>query len=209
MITRWEAWYSEANLDKDPRIQEAPPSQCAAAAAREFLARGKRFVLDLACGIGRDTFCLASHGLSVIGSDAAFNGLRVAERSQTERGMNLALVAADARRLPFRDRSLEGIYCFGLLHEFTGERKEADVSLVMGEIMRLLCTDGILILAVLGGDPQTGLPAVQLFTREMFAHATHGFQAIEIREYDDIGCTGRSDYHVWYGVFARPGTPRR
>jgi ubiquinone/menaquinone biosynthesis C-methylase UbiE len=74
-----------------------------------FPAKKKRFALDLACGVGRDTFHLASSGLDVIGVDASFRGLRVAQRVKSGRGMVLALVTADGRYLPFRDRSFEGV----------------------------------------------------------------------------------------------------
>ena len=203
MITRWDEWFSEDNLSKDERILAAPPSKCAEKAAVAFLARGIRFILDLACGIGRDTFHLESRGLVVIGVDAAFNGLRVAQRTRSQRGAVSELVAADARHLPFKDGSLKGVYCFGLLHEFVGERSEEDVAEVMSEIARLLCDQGILVLTVVAGEPEAGLPHVQLFTRQMFEQATQGWQALEIEAYDDIGCTGRPNYHIWYGVFEK------
>jgi hypothetical protein len=61
----------------------------------------------------------------------------------------------------------------------------------------------VLVLTVLSGEAEAGLPKVQFFTRQMFEHATKGLQPIDVREYDDVGCTGRADYHVWYGVFER------
>ena len=203
MITRWDKWYSEDNLSKDERILAAPPSQCAENAAMEFLARKKRRILDLACGVGRDTFRLESHGLLVVGVDASFNGLRVAQQIKLERGAISEFVTADARRLPFGDGSFEGVYCFGLLHEFTGEGKDGAVEAIMGEVKRLLCDDGLLVLTVLSGEPEAGLPHVQLYTRQMFEQATQGFQAIEVKMYDDVGCTGRTDYHVLYGMFEK------
>jgi len=203
MLTRWDPWFSDDNLAKDSRILAAPPSKCAESAALEFLARGKRFILDLACGIGRDTFCLESHDLSVVGVDAAFNGLRVAQQAKLKQCAGTELVVADARCLPFKDGSFDGVYCFGLLHEFTSEHKEEDVTHVMSEIKRLLCNEGILVLTVLSGEPQAGLPLVQLFTRQMFEQATQNLQAIEIKMYDDVGCTGRPNYHIWYGVFEK------
>ena len=203
MITRWDKWYSEDNLSKDERILAAPPSQCAENASAEFLARGKRHILDLACGVGRDTLHLEISGLAVIGTDASLNGLRVAYQIKLERGAISELVNADARHLPFRDGSFEGVYCFGLLHEFTGEHREEDVGAVMSEINRLLCDEGVLVLAVLAGDPEEGLPAVQLFTRRMFEHATRCLLPLEIKMYNDVGCTNRPDYRIWYGLFER------
>lgn len=203
MLTRWNKWYSKENLSRDERILAAPPSQCAENAAMEFLARKKRRILDLACGVGRDTFHLESHGLLVVGVDASFNGLRVAGQIKLERGAISEFVTADARQLPFGDGSFEGVYCFGLLHEFTSERKDKDVERVMEEIKRLLCKDGILVLTVLSGKPKEGLPSVQLFTRQMFERATRGWRPVEIKMYNDVGCTNRTDYHIWYGLFEK------
>ena len=203
MLTRWDKWFSQDNLDKDERILAAPPSLCAQNAAGKFLSRGKLSVLDLACGIGRDTFYLEERGLHVTGVDASLNGLRAAAQIRMKRNASAGLVAADARRLPFQTSSFDGMYCFGLLHEFTGERKHEDVAQVMAEIRRVLCPQGILVLAVLSGDAEEGLPAVQLFTRQMFAQATQGWQPLEIRAYNDIGCTSRPDYHIWYGLLEK------
>lgn len=97
MITRWDKWFSEGNLSKDERILSAPPSQCAENAALAFSTRGKQFILDLACGVGRDTFYLESRGLAVIGADASLNGLRVAQQVRLERGAISEFVSADAR----------------------------------------------------------------------------------------------------------------
>jgi SAM-dependent methyltransferase len=120
LLTRWDKWYAQDNLDKDARILAAPPSLCAQNAAREFLSRGKRRVLDLACGVGRDTFYLVERGLDVTGVDASLNGLRAASQIRLKHNLSAVLTAADARRLPFKAGSFEGVYCFGLLHEQAG-----------------------------------------------------------------------------------------
>ena len=201
MVTRWDKWFSGENLAQDERILAAPPTQTAGQAARAFLARKTRTVLDLACGVGRDTFYLESHGLWVVGVDASINGLQAARRRKLDRGATADLVLADARHLPFKAGSFEGVYCFGLLHEFTGESRAGAVEGLMGEVRRSLAGQGVLVLTALAGEPEAGLPAVQLHTREMFQNATVGFEAIEVKRYDDIGCTGRQDYTIWYGLF--------
>jgi ubiquinone/menaquinone biosynthesis C-methylase UbiE len=203
MVTRWDKWFSDDNLVTDKRILAAPPSQSAVNAGRMFVARHKRFILDLACGIGRDTFYLESCGLEVIGVDASAAGLRAALQNGAKWAAVAKLAMADARHLPFRDGSFEGVFCFGLLHEFTDEGKEKDVELVMGEIKRLLLDKGVLVLAVLSGEPEAGLPAVQLYTRQMFDRVTKNLQVLVVEMCDDVGCTGRSDYHIWYGVFEK------
>ena len=203
MVTRWDAWFTDENLAQDERILSAPHSQSAEKAARAFLARNKRIILDLACGVGRDTFYLEISGLVVVGVDASLNGLRVAQRLRAERGAASDLVLADARNLPFRDGSFGGVYCFGLLHEFTGEGRDEAVDRLISEIGRASGDGGVLVLTTLAGEPGAGLPAVQLHTREMFENATAGFKAIEINWHDDIGCTGRPDYRIWYGLFEK------
>jgi hypothetical protein len=61
------------------------------------------------------------------------------------------------------------------------------------------------MLTVLAGEPEAGLPHVQLFSEAMFLAATAPFMCIEQRLVDDVGCTGSRDYRVWYGVFERGG----
>lgn len=203
MLTRWDEWYSDENLRSDQRILAAPPSRSAEMAAGEFLRRGKRHILDLACGVGRDTFHLEKRGLSVIGADASFNGARVAHTTRLALHADVHFAVADARSLPFRNASFEGIYCFGLLHEFTGEHKGDDVQAVVSEARRVLSDQGIFVLTVLSGDPQAGLPAVQLFTRLMLGQLMAGWRITEVQLFDDIGCTNRPDYSIWYGLFEK------
>jgi ubiquinone/menaquinone biosynthesis C-methylase UbiE len=203
MLTRWDDWYSNNNLRRDKRILAAPPSHSAEIAAGEFLKRGKHCILDLACGVGRDTFYLEKRGLSVTGADAALNGAKAAGKTRSALGANAQFTVADARHLPFENGRFDGVYCFGLLHEFTGEHKTDDVKKVISEARRVLSTQGILILTVLAGDPQTGFPAVQLFSRPMFEQVMVDWHLIELKLFDDIGCTNRADYAIWHGLFEK------
>ncbi len=203
MLTRWDEWYSRENLSADERILAAPASRSAELAVDEFKLRRKQRILDLACGVGRDTFHLKSGGLSPIGVDASFNGLLVASKTRKVLDAEVEFVNADARCLPFSDDCFDGIYCFGLLHEFTSQDKAGEIGRVISETRRLLRPKGILILTVAAGDPQAGLPQVQLFSRKMFEQAMDGWQTLEIQEFDDVGCTNRTDYHIWNGVFEK------
>ena len=203
MLTRWDEWYSRENLSADERILAAPASRSAELAVDEFKLRGKRRILDLACGVGRDTIHLKSGGLSMIGVDASFNGLLAASQTRKVLNAQVEFVNADARCLAFSDDCFDGIYCFGLLHEFTSQDKVGEIGRVISETRRLLRPEGIFILTVAAGDPQAGLPRVQLFSRNMLEQAMDGWQTLEIQEFDDVGCTNRTDYHIWYGVFEK------
>jgi ubiquinone/menaquinone biosynthesis C-methylase UbiE len=197
-LTRWQKFY----LD-DPNILSIPNTECARQAVELFQKHHVHTILDLGCGTGRDTLPFAQQGMTVFGIDAAGSGLLLAQKRMLDTGCGLNLTQADARRLPFADTSFEGVYCFGLLHEFTGITARDDVRSVLSEIYRVLQSFGMLILAVIAGEPEQGLPHVQMFDEQMFDQATSLFQRIDKRLYSDIGCTGRSDYKVWYGQFVR------
>jgi ubiquinone/menaquinone biosynthesis C-methylase UbiE len=197
-MTRWEEFFRD-----DPRILSVGPTQCARTAAAELQKRGLATVLDLGCGTGRDSIFLAAQGFSVKGVDAARSGLEIARRVSTEQTARVEFIEADARELPFANESFDAVYCFGLLHEFTGDMREADVTKVMTEIRRVLKPGGLLVLAVLAGEPADGMPQVHLFTEATFDRATAAFQLVEKCRVRDVGCTGRPEYVVWRGLFER------
>jgi ubiquinone/menaquinone biosynthesis C-methylase UbiE len=203
MITRWDAWYSDDNLKKDAGILAALPSRCAKNAAVTFRQRGIYQILDVACGVGRDTAFFKEQGLLPIGVDASFNGLKAAYHLKMAPGEMAKFVTADARCLPFKNASFDGIYCFGLLHEFVGADKDDNIGRVIAEIKRLLCKNGVLAIAALAGNPEDGLPQVQLFTQQMFENAMAGWTVIEIKCIEDVGCTNKTGYRVWSGLFKK------
>ena len=197
-MTRWEQFFQE-----DERALSVPPSYSVRNAVGVFSKRNKHNILDLGCGLGRDYFYLAENGFFVIGVDLAESGLMIAKQIGKSKGIATILVKSDAKSLPFPDKSFEGVYCFGLLHEFTGETKDNDIRKVMSEIYRILKFSGVLVLAVLSGEPVEGLPDVYLFTEQMFDNYTRSFQLVDKRQFNDIGCTGKKDYRVWYGIFTK------
>ena len=199
---RWEQYFLE-----DRRVVTSPPSLGAKRSVELFRSRGKRLVLDLGCGAGRDTAHLAEAGLAVVGADIEPAGLAIAQQRCRERALPVHLLQADARTLPFPDAAFQGTYCFGLLHDFTSMERDNDIRRVMSEIHRTLSPGGLLVLAVLAGDFRFSLPDVYLFSEAMFREATKDFDPIEIKEYEDIGCTGKTDYRVWYGAFVKKGEP--
>lgn len=198
-MTRWQKFY----LD-DPGIASVPASNFSRKAAQVFLHYQKQKILDLACGVGRDAFQLADQPLHVTGVDLARSGLEIAVQINVDSDrVSVNFVQADACQLPFAEHAFDGVYCFGLLHEFPQPGGWQVISAVMQEIDRVLAPGGILLLAVLAGDPQQGLPHVLLFSETMFDQATKIFSTLEKQEGDDIGCTGRKDYHTWQGVFIK------
>lgn len=103
------------------------------------LSRGDT-VLDVACGPGN----FSREFARVVGPDGLVVGLD-GSRSMLERGAadlrrsgldNLALVRADATRLPFRDDAFDGVCCFAAIHLF------ADPFAGLDEMTRVLRPGG-------------------------------------------------------------------
>ena len=197
-ITRWQRFYSD-----DPGIGVIQPTLCVQRAVGQFRQRGATRVLDLGCGAGRDTAVLAQHLPVVVGVDAAEAGLVLASQQTIVQERRVPLLQADARCLPFRPASFDGVYCFGLLHEFVGEPADDDVQHVMNSVQAVLKPGGVLILAVLAGEPEQGLPHVRMFTQAMLLAATRTFSCVELTTLQDLGCTGSADYKVHLGAFLR------
>lgn len=197
-LSRWQQFY----LD-DTKLGDMPPSSCADRAVKIFSENSSQIILDLGCGTGRDSLRLASNGAIVIGLDAAHSGLMLARKRAAVSQFRLSWVESDSRILPFSNAVFDGVYCFGLLHEFVGESAEIDVSKTMGEIKRVLKASGVVILATAAGDPEKGLPHVQNFSEEMFDGAISNFHCVEKKLSDDLGCTGRTDYKVWFGYLIK------
>jgi SAM-dependent methyltransferase len=105
--------------------------------------------------------------------------------------------------LPFRPASFDGVYCFGLLHEFVGEQADDDVQHAMNSVHAVLKPGGVLILAVLAGEAEQGLPHVRMFTEAMLLAATRAFSCVKLTTREDVGCTGSANYAVHRGVFLR------
>jgi len=198
-MTRWQKFY----LD-DPEMASVPASNFSKKAAQVFSHYRKQKILDLACGAGRNTFQLAEQTLHVTGVDLARSGLEIARQTQAQSAWNLgSFIQVDACHLPFTKQAFDGVYCFGLLHEFSHPSGWQAILAVIQEINWVLAPGGILLLAVLAGDPQQGLRHVLLFSETMFDQATEMFSTLEKQEVDDIGCTGRKDYHTWQGVYIK------
>jgi ubiquinone/menaquinone biosynthesis C-methylase UbiE len=201
-MTRWQQFYQQ-----DPGLARIAPSQFSQKAAGIFWQYGKHRILDLACGMARDSLVLSGHGLAVTSGDLSFAGLTLAHRTLSQTPHPPHLAQLDARRLPLPEQSFDGVYCFGLLHEFPQADGWEQITQVMAEIQRVLAPGGILMLAVLAGDPRQGLPHVLLFDEAMFDQALQDFACLEKTQCSDRGCTGREDYNTWQGVFVNPLQP--
>jgi SAM-dependent methyltransferase len=93
-----------------------------------------RRTLDLACGEGRLSRLLATHGHRVVGADAAPTMVRLA----AEYAGAPPVVLADATRLPFRDESFDLVVAYMCLHDIDAmEQAVAEAARVLEPAGRL------------------------------------------------------------------------
>ena len=105
--------------------------------------RTEGLALDLSCGTGNYALALAERGLRVVGVDVSESMLSGARAKSAQAKLDIALVQADARALPFRS-SVFDLATIVLGLEFTGEPGR-----VVGEVHRVLKPGGDLVVAIL------------------------------------------------------------
>lgn len=76
---------------------------------------GKKIVIDIAMGGGRDTVFLSEVGFKVIGLEKSVEAIKIAKRKAKERNVNPLLVLADAEYLPFKEESADCLIVFYFL----------------------------------------------------------------------------------------------
>jgi SAM-dependent methyltransferase len=102
--------------------------------------------LDLGCGVGRHTLHLTREGRWVVGGDLSVAGLQRCALSLRREGLPRRLVRHDMTRLPFADRSFDGLVAFHVIYHTTTDGLRAAVD----EIRRVLRTGGEAYLTLLG-----------------------------------------------------------
>ena len=123
----------------------------------EFAAVVDGPVLDLGCGpAGHVTRYLADRGVLVAGVDIAPEGVAEAQR----RHPDLEFRVGDLRAIPAEDASLGGIVAFySVIH-----LPRAELPLAFAEFRRVLAPGGLALVAMHGGEGETG-------AEDWFGHA--------------------------------------
>jgi ubiquinone/menaquinone biosynthesis C-methylase UbiE len=86
-------------------------------------------LLDLPCGAARMTVELARLGFERLTAADVSPAMQALARERLAReGLAVAVVAADAERLPFADREFDNVFCFRLFHHFPDDALRAQVA---------------------------------------------------------------------------------
>jgi len=95
-----------------------------------------KVVLDVGCGFGEQLLWFRRKGYKVRGIDLSHEVARVAHKK------NIAVISADARALPFQDKSFDIVYSLGVLEHFYNIEKALE------EQLRIIQPGGTIIVAI-------------------------------------------------------------
>jgi len=119
-----------------------------------FKHQGIKIVLDLGCGAGRHTVCLAENGFDVIGVDVSKSALRIAkEWARKENLEEVSLVQATMTSIPFRDNQFDAVISVSVIHHAV----KRDIEATVDEVYRILKGNGTLLANLASAnDPRHG-----------------------------------------------------
>ena len=136
-----EPWYVAA-FRSDYRA--VYPHRDLAAARREaawilergLLPDGRGRALDLCCGFGRHSLALSEVGVDVVGLDLSTDLLGSARALEGGELLAGRLVCGDARRLPFRADSFDGVINLFTSFGYFGEEGDREVLIEVARVLR-------------------------------------------------------------------------
>lgn len=112
-------------------------------------------ILDVGCGPGSYARHLASLGAKVTGLDVNERQLYHARQSLIERGWapdSITFVKGDARCLPFKDSSFNGVLQNMVLHHLDSDSSRSGVTGAIQEASRVLSSGGVLIIGTVSKE---------------------------------------------------------
>ncbi len=134
-------------------------------------------IADICCGYGRHLVRLARHGYGVVGMDISPMMLELAQAQLARAGVETPLIQADARELPFADRSLDVV--LNLFNSFGYCACDEDNQRILNEAARVLQAGGKLLL-----DTRNRPHQILFAPRRLPMHTADGERLILTCTYD-------------------------
>lgn len=189
----------EKTFGLKPEMFGSEPSEPARAAAQSFEKEGKRAILELGGGQGRDTLFFARAGFRVHVLDYSGGAVDAIAAKARQSGLAASITALrhDVRHpLPFADESFDGcyshmLYCMALT--------TAELEVLSAEVRRVLRPGGLHIYTVRHtGDPDYGTGIhrgedmyevggfiVHFFSREKVERLAKGCEILGVDEFEE------------------------
>ena len=135
----WEEYYSV--LRQLPSWLKKPVPFVAEALSF-FKERGVQTILDLGCGMGRNSVHLAEQGFHVIGIDTSASALKYAKTwSKTKALNNNVVLRASMTRLPFVSQTFHAVISVSVIHH----ARIRDIKKTIEEICTVLKENGLFL----------------------------------------------------------------
>ncbi len=177
------------------------PSEPAAKAAEQFEREGKREILELGSGQGRDTLFFARRGFQMIAADYSQAAVETIVSKAQSAGLShqIAAVRQDVReQLAFPDESFDACYSHML---FCMALTTPELERLSREVWRVLRPGGLNVYTVRHtGDAHCGTGIhrgedlwevggfiVHFFNREKVIHLAKDFEIVSIDEFEEGG----------------------
>ena len=103
----WKKIYEEGNAHWTENMQS---SQLAQNFAQELLKRGKKSILEIGCGNGRDSILFALAGLKVTAIDIVPEAIEIAKENAKDAGVEIDFQVGSAESLKFSDSSFDSVF---------------------------------------------------------------------------------------------------
>ena len=190
----WNTTYSE-----EPDFFGETPSYPTQKAAEVFKKEGKRKILELGAGQGRDAIFFAGSGFQVYALDYSESAVDMIRQKAEKLGLSHAITAVchDIRQpLPFEDATFDACYCHMLY--FMALCKN-DLESLFKEVKRVLKPNGLNIYTVRHtGDAHYGKGihrgedmyevagfVVHFFSKEKVEHLAKGYEIIGMDNFEE------------------------
>ncbi len=135
----WEEYYSI--LDQLPDWLRKPVPFIADSTSL-FKEYGTQRILDLGCGVGRNSIYLGKEGFNVVGLDTSRSALKKTKaRSRIERTPNVTVLRASMTQLPFIKQTFHAVVSVSVIHHAL----KKDIQKTILEIHTVLKDNGIFI----------------------------------------------------------------
>ena len=129
----WEKLYKEGNAHWADDMQ---PSKFAQDFAQELIDKGKKSVLEIGCGGGRDSILFALAGLTVTAIDFVPEAIEIAKENAENAGVKVAFQVGNAENLQFDNKNFDAVFTLSVLHS-------TNMGKSIPEIRRVLKKNGL------------------------------------------------------------------
>jgi len=124
----WEAIYAEGGAHWTDDLQ---PSKGAQDFAQKLIDEGKKSVLEIGCGNGRDSILFALAGLKVISIDMVQDAIDMAIENAKNADVTVDFQVGNAEKLSFDDKSFDAVFTLSVLHSTTLKKSIPEIARVL------------------------------------------------------------------------------